>query len=104
MAQKLSDEELHRIGVLAERVILLSRDDLLVHLRFLDAALSKLSLQARPGLGTIASDGSTLYYDPVYVLKAYRQESALLPRTLLHSLLHSVFAYSFGYDKQDRET
>ena len=72
--------EQKKIVALARKVMTLSRDDLLVHLRFLDRALDQLSLQERFGLEGIASDGNVLFFDPVYVLKMYEREPRTAPR------------------------
>ena len=51
-----------------------------------------------------ASDGRFCLYDSVYVLKCYREEPALVTRTYLHTLLHSVFSHNFQYGKLDTDT
>ena len=51
----------------------LAHDDILMHLRFFDAALAQLHVEERGGTGCLATDGQTLFYDPVYVLKLYRE-------------------------------
>ena len=43
-----------QISELARQVMGLSRDSLLIHLRFLDAALAKLPLRERGDMGCIA--------------------------------------------------
>ena len=91
--------EQKKIVALARKVMTLSRDDLLVHLRFLDRALDQLSLQERFGLEGIASDGNVLFFDPVYVLKMYEREPRRLSRTYLHTLMHSIYAHPFGAEK-----
>ncbi len=98
-----SDEEIKKITQLASQVMLLSRDDLLIHLRFLDASLANLKQEARMGCGQIATDGQSLVYDPVEVLQLYREEPALLTRTILHSLLHCIFLHPYGYERLEGE-
>jgi predicted metal-dependent peptidase len=92
-----------KISELARQVMGLSRDNLLIHLRFLDAALAKLPLRERGNMGCIACDGRELFYDPVFVLKLYKVEKAALPRVYLHTLMHCIFVHSFGYDKLEGE-
>lgn len=106
---------------LAGQVMGLAHDELLVHLRFFDVALSGLTLapksmergaagQVMPGTASGAcvrpfmeTDGSFCYYDPVGVLKAYQREPREVARTLLHVLLHCIFFHQFQYDKLDGE-
>lgn len=52
--------------VLARDVLLLSRNTLLVHLRFLDTALSQFVFT--PALLPFATDGRKLHYAPRHVL------------------------------------
>ena len=56
-----------RIKGLASQVMQLARDSIVVNMRFLDAALSRLEAEARSGLGGAASDGDKLYYDPAWL-------------------------------------
>ena len=86
---------------LAEQVMRLAHDELLIHLRFFDVALAGLGLSSRAGSAMMQTDGARCYYDPVKVLKAYQREPAEVPRTLLHVLLHCIFFHHFQYDKLD---
>lgn len=92
-----------RVSVLSNQILQLVHDDLLMHLRFLDTALAKLPWRERAKIGCMATDGAVCYYDPVYLLKTYREDSRLAARTYLHMLLHCVFAHSFQYDKLDTD-
>ncbi len=92
-----SDEK--KISALASRVLTLARDDILMHLRFFDAALSGLERQERSRTLCMATDGQHCYYDPVFVLKAYKKEPRYLTRCYLHLLLHCIFSHNFQYEK-----
>lgn len=87
---------------LAAQVMQLAHDDLLIHLRFLDTALANVPWQERENMNCMASDGQVCYYDPVWVLKTYKNEEKRVARTYLHMLLHCVFAHSFQYGKMDQ--
>lgn len=45
--------------------------------------------------GTISVDGKKLWYDPAFLLKAYRESHEYVTRTYLHSVLHCVFHHPF---------
>ncbi len=92
-------EKENRIEVLAAQVMELARDAIIVHLRFLDVAVAQLRPRPDRSAGTIACDGSYLYYDPVYVLRCYQKEPNSITRMYLHVLLHCIFCHSFQYDK-----
>ena len=88
------DENENRISSLAGDVLRLSRNTLLVNLRFLDAALSRLEPQELRGM-TLATDGKTLAYDPRHILRCYRSDRAVPVRDYLHLTLHCVFRHMF---------
>ena len=86
-------EKQQKMDQLAQEVLLLSRNTLLVNLRFLDAALSQLALI--PGPWPLAVDGEHIYYDASAVLRVYRQEKERSVRDYLHMVLHCVFRHGF---------
>ena len=92
-----------QIDYLAKQVLFLSRDSILVSLRFLDGALSALTPTARPGSGCMATDGAGLFYDPVMVLQEYKEDPVRITRCYLHIILHCIFNHSFQYQKLDKE-
>lgn len=96
-----SREQQQNQSRLAARILELARDGILIHLRFLDAALSRLRPVERPGLLGAATDSAALYYDPLFLLLQCREEPNFGARLYLHTLLHCIFYHSFQYDKVD---
>ena len=91
----LEQERSHnKADALANDVLTLARNTLLVNLRFLDAALSRFVPTLCPGT-TLATDGQTLGYDTLHVLRCYKAEHAVPARDQLHLLLHCVFGHIF---------
>lgn len=90
------------ITSLAREVMRLSRDDILMHLRFFDRALSALRLEEKQGTEGFATDGASCFYDPAWVLKRYREEPPWITRAYLHMLLHCIFVHQFHCDQLDR--
>lgn len=90
------EEKIYKI---ARQVLSLSRDNILVTMRFLDSALSQLTLVEAPGIDGMATDGMAIHYDPVYILREYRTEPKMITRCYLHMLLHCIFYHNFQYDK-----
>ena len=86
-------EQEQRLDQLAQDVLRLSRNTLLVNLRFLDAALSQFTYHPAPGL--LATDGQRIYYDARALLLGYRQEKERPVRDYLHMVLHCVFRHNF---------
>ncbi len=85
----MSNEE--QKSKLAQEIIQLARNSLVVNLRFMDNAVSLMKTE--PYEGAIATDGAKLYYDPVYILRAYKTAQEYPTRCYLHSLLHCVFRH-----------
>ena len=100
-AQETSDRQEKIVG-LAEEILLLAHDGLLINMRFLDVALSKLKLECRQQTGAHLFDGTTLYYDPVRLLRQYKVSPNYAARLYLHTLLHCIFFHSSGTDKLNR--
>ena len=95
--------EYEKIVSLADEVLDLARNRLLVNLRYMDAALT-FHVRAVYS-GRVSTDGKTLYYDPVFVLRTYRDSKEALTRTYLHSVLHCIFMHPFlsgSVDEDDR--
>ena len=78
---------------LANEILSLSRNKLLVNLRFMDVALSYHKRIAYEG--TLATDGKTLFYDPWFVLHTYKKSQEQMVWTYLHMILHCVFQHPF---------
>ena len=97
------EKRTEQINHYARQIMSLARDNIAVNLRFLDSALSHLKPEAVDGLGGMAVKADRLLYDPVYVLKRYREEPNYITRAFLHSLLHCVFFHRFQYDKVNHE-
>lgn len=93
------------IPELGRSVLTLSRNTLVLHLRFMDTAISRLAwcslpdaLAVSPALAPLlglrmATEGTTLLYDPLAVCRAYAADKANGPRSYLHLLLHCVFRH-----------
>lgn len=100
-AQEVSDRQ-QQIESLAAEILRLAHDGILINMRFLDVALSKLKLECRQQTGAHLFDGATLYYDPVRLLRQYKVSANYAARLYLHTLLHCIFFHSSGTDKLNR--
>ena len=92
-----------KILMLAEKTMRYARDSILINLRFLNVAISALVPKSRENLNGIACDGSSFYYDPVFLLKKCSREPAYAIRAYLHVLFHEVFFHSFHSEKMERD-
>lgn len=86
---------------LAADVLEIARGRLLVNLRYMDVALTFHEREVYHG--SFSTDGRVLYYDPVFVLRTYRESKEKLTRIYLHLVLHCVFCHPFiGHDADRR--
>lgn len=89
-----------RLEKLALQVLTLSRNTLVVNLRFLDAALSQFMYV--PYMGTMATDGKNLMFDPLQILRMYKEDSTIPVREYLHTVMHCVFQHMYVAPNLDR--
>ena len=93
MSQNDSDRTERALGLAAE-IMELSRNTILVNMRFMDAAISRLTPAPYDG-EKLATDGIFVYYSSLYVLSRYRRSSTVAARDLLHVMMHCVFRHMF---------
>lgn len=96
------DDKTNKRNKLAADILRLSRNTLLVNLRFMDLALNQLQPEVFKPL-RFASDGEGLFYDPLWVLKTYKDEQNAIVRAYLHAILHCVFKHMFVHTLVDRD-
>lgn len=97
------DEKLEKAKAISLEIWKLSRDKITMNLRFLDVALSKLTLNPRYGMDGVNCDGSVINFDPVYILNKYKQEPEEITRTYLHILMHCIFNNMYRIDKLEQD-
>ena len=79
---------------LAKDILELSRNTLLIRLRFLEPALCQLPFDTDSQI-TLATDGFCFYYNFIHVLKTYKISRELLMRDYLHTVFHCIFHHPF---------
>lgn len=90
----MNEEQKKQIDKLARDVLILSRNTLLVHLRFLDAALSQFELLPIED-STLLTDGKHFLYNPTHILKNYKLAKEIPVRDYLHIVMHCVFRHMY---------
>ena len=82
-----------RIEDVCSRILISSRNELYIHLRFFDVALSAFTYVMGEQNGELGTDGVGIYYDPGYLGGLYRQGRREVNRAYLHMTLHCLFAH-----------
>lgn len=96
----MSEEQQGQLNKLARDVLILSRNTLLVNLRFLDSALSQFKFVRYDG--SLSTEGRHICYNPVEILKRYKNEKEVSVRDYLHLVMHCVFRHMFMNPTIDR--
>ena len=87
-------EKQEKRSKLALDVLNLSRNTLIVNLRFLDMALSRFTYHEIPE-NTLLTDGEYLLYNPMHILQNYKLAKEIPVRDYLHVVMHCVFRHMF---------
>ena len=87
-------EKAEKLNKLARDVLILSRNTLLVNLRFLDAALSQFEFFSIEE-STLLTDGKHILYNPRYILENYKTAKEIPVRDYLHMVMHCVFRHMY---------
>jgi len=87
---------------LSAEIMKLTRDSLMVSLRFMDMALCQL-VPIPFDIKGISSDGTHFFYNTRYVLETYMKDREILSRDYLHVVFHWVFNHPFVGKGIDRE-
>ncbi|MDR0676951.1 MAG: hypothetical protein LBF97_07955, partial [Elusimicrobiota bacterium] len=88
-------DEAHAGLELAKDILKLSRNTLLINLRFLELAF--MNLIPRPDIVAtqLATDGLYLFYNFAYICRSFQKSPALPARDFLHVVLHCLFRHLF---------
>lgn len=98
MAEGLKDIEKERqkkILRLSSDVLQNAINTILVNFRFLDAGIGRLK-PIPAEIESIMVDGEYIYYSPMFVLKSYKKAKELLPRQVMHMLLHCIYRHFYS--------
>lgn len=89
-----NEEQQKKIQKNAQDVLNLCRNCLVINLRFMDSAISRLTLTEGVTERT-ATDGENYYYDPVHILRSYKKARELPIRRYLHTVFHCIYRHMF---------
>ena len=93
--------KLLKADLLAGEILQLAHASLLIHLRFMERALCRLTFEPAPK-GTISTDGQRFLYAPRHVLMRYRAEREAPARDYLHCVMHCIFRHMYLHGRVER--
>lgn len=88
-------EDARKAEELAYDILRLSRNTLMINLRFLEAAFVRIVPNHDLDTLEIATDGQFLYYNSVHVVRQYKKAREIPTRDYLHVTLHCLFRHLF---------
>ncbi len=80
---------------LAYEAVRLSKNSLLIAMRFLDMAIYSLPEKADETETTVSTDGRYFYFNSDYILELYLKGREYVTRVYFHSMLHLIFRHAF---------
>lgn len=94
--------EQETLNDLAEQILLLSRNTLMVNLRFMENALGRFQLVPTDDTNiTYRVDGAKIEYNARHVLEQFKISQKNVNRSYLHMVLHCVFRHEFVSPRVD---
>lgn len=92
----MDQEKQKKTEKIAAEILQMSKNKLLVNMRFMDMSLNQFKVFPKPDVTPFtASDGKIYIYAPDHILKAYMLDENLPIRNFLHTVLHCVFKHFF---------
>ncbi len=89
-----------QIKSISEDIINLSRNSLILNLRFLDRAIGTVNVSEGEVFST---DGENIYFNSKDVILSYRKNKNALTHDFLHAVLHCVMRHLFVSGKVDKK-
>ena len=80
---------------IGHEILLASRNEMMVSMRFLDVALSTFTYEPDMQVGSIATNGQQILYNPMYLIRQYKQNRTIINELTMHMLVHSLFKHMF---------
>lgn len=75
------------------KILELIQNELYVDFRYLDVAVSALTLTPNDSLRSTATDGISFFFPPKQILRVFRSNPLFLNRAVLHSVFHCIFRH-----------
>lgn len=80
-------------STLGRKILLASRNELYLSMRYMDLAFSAFQYEQNNGNGYVGTDGETIYYHPLFLMDLYEKDRFLVNRLYLHMVLHCLFRH-----------
>ena len=92
-------DKLIKVG---NKILISSRNELYVAMRFLDITLSGLSYEYDETICDIATNGEKIFFNPIYLVEKYKIDRITVNRTYLHMVIHCILRHF--YKKREKKS
>ena len=89
-------------GALGRKILLASRNELYLSMRYMDLAFSAFQYERNDGNGYVGTDGETIFYHPFFLADLYEKDRFLVNRLYLHMVLHCLFRHLWRRGNRDK--
>ena len=89
----MSIEISQKFDAVGREILVGSRNELYLNMRFLDLSLSSLNYVMDVNTYGLGTDGFSLYFDPQYLVDLYRLDRIRINRAYLHNVFHCIFRH-----------
>lgn len=89
--------------VLGEKILEASKQELFLAMRYMFQPLNRLSYKRNQGISCVATDGSSIYYNPLRLSEWYKESPVKVNRAYLHMVFHSLFRNVYGTENKKPE-
>lgn len=86
---------------LGRKILIASRNELYLSMRYMDLAFSAFYYAPDSGNGYVGTDGETIFYQPFFLADLYEKDRFLVNRLYLHMVLHCLFRHL--WKRKDRD-
>lgn len=81
---------------LGEKILEASKQELFLAMRYMFQPLNRLSYKRDQGISCVATDGSSIYYNPLRLSEWYKENPVRVNRAYLHMVFHCLFRNIYG--------
>ena len=98
----MSIEISQKFDAVGREILVGSRNELYLNMRFLDLSLSSLNYVMDVNTYGLGTDGFSLYFDPQYLVDLYRLDRIRINRAYLHNVFHCIFRHILKQGGRDK--
>lgn len=95
-----NSEEWTRLG---ERILNTAKQELFFAMRYMFSPLNMFEYVRNQKIACVATDGKSIFYNPMKLALTYRDNPVLINRAYLHMVFHCLFKNIYGADNKDVE-